>query len=82
MCSCIGPSRLLCGVDVETPHLGARLFTEPLYNNNPGAADYLDVGFSEYDFASFVAESADADEVVCEGTHDVAVFGARWQMWK
>ena len=39
---------------------------------------YIDVRFGEDDCAIFVTESSDADEVVGEGTHDVAIFGSRW----
>ncbi len=78
VCSCMCLRRQCCGIDVEPPHPGSRLFTEPLENDCPSFVDYFNVGPGEDNSASCIAESAHAEEVVCEGAHDVAVFGARW----
>ena len=82
VCSCMCLRRRCYGIDVEPPHPGSRLFTEPLENDCPGFVDYFNVGPGEDNCASCIAESAHAEEVVCEGAHDVAVFGARWQIWE
>jgi len=46
----------------------------------PVSVDYFNVGPGEDNCASRIEELAHAEEVVCEGAHDVAVFSARWQI--
>ncbi len=82
VCSCMRLCRRCYGIDVEPPHPGSCLFTEPLENDCPGFVDYFNVGPSEDNCASCIPESAHAEEVVCEGAHDVAVFDAQWQIWE
>ncbi len=65
VCSCMCLRRRCCGIDVEPPHPGSRLFTEPLENDCPGFVDYFNVGPGEDNCASCISELAHAEEVVC-----------------
>ncbi len=53
VCSCMCLRRRCCGIDVEPPHPGSRLFTEPLENDCPSFVDYFDLGPGEDNCASW-----------------------------
>ena len=54
------------------------MFTKSLEEDDTVAIDDVYFGFGEYGCVVCVTELSDAEEVVDERLHDVAILGPRW----
>lgn len=69
---CVGRE---CRANVETPHSCTRWLAKTTEDEVPVAIEDMHFGFGEDDSTVGVADTADAEEVVCEFVHEDTVSG-------